>query len=48
MLGGKGMQVIDLYQLPKEIEEYAKTVSLSDELGRKTYAVLELVGSQGK
>lgn len=45
---GKGMQVIDLYQLPKEIEEYAKTVSLSDELGRKTYAVLELVGSQGK
>ena len=45
---GKGMQVIDLYQLPKEIEEYAKTVSLTDELGRKTYAVLELVGSQGK
>lgn len=45
---GKGMQVIDLYQLPKEIEEYAKTVSLSDELGRKTYAVLELVGSQPK
>ena len=45
---GKGMQVIDLYQLPKEIEEYAKTVSLSDELGRKTYAVLELEGSQGK
>lgn len=45
---GKGMQVIDLYQLPKEIEEYAKTVSLSDELGRKTYAVLELVGSQRK
>jgi len=45
---GKGMQVIDLYQLPKEIEEYAKTISLSDELGRKTYAVLELVGSQGK
>ena len=40
---GKGLQVIDLYQLPEEVDRRADEVPLSDELGRKTYAVLELL-----
>lgn len=40
---GKGLEVIDLYRLPKEVEEQARTVHLSDELGRKTFAVLEML-----
>lgn len=40
---GKGLEVIDLYQLPKEVEERACPVQISDELGRRTYAVLELI-----
>ena len=38
--------MIDLYQLPGEVEERARSVDLQEELGRKTYAVLELL--QGK
>ncbi len=38
---GKGLEVIDLYRLPKEVEERAGSVMLSDELGRRTYAVLD-------
>ncbi len=40
---GKGLEVIDLYQLPPEVDKRAQSVLLSDELGRKTYAVLELI-----
>ncbi|MCI8726690.1 MAG: hypothetical protein HFG66_11305 [Hungatella sp.] len=40
---GKGLEVIDLYQLPKEVEERACPVQISDELGRRTYAVLDLL-----
>ena len=41
---GKGLEVIDLYQLPEEVDARAQSVLLSEELGRKTYAVLELLG----
>lgn len=37
----KGLQVIDIHDLPKDIEEYSNTVNLDEELGRKTYAVLK-------
>lgn len=40
---GKGLEVIDLYQLPPEVDIRAKDIRLSEELGRKTYAVLELL-----
>lgn len=40
---GKGLEVIDLYQLPKEVEERACPVQISDKLGRRTYAVLDLL-----
>lgn len=40
---GKGLQVIDLYRLPREVDEHAQSIRLSDELGRKTCAVLELL-----
>lgn len=40
---GKGLEVIDLYRLPPEVELRAKSVRLSEELGRKTYAVLDLL-----
>ena len=40
---GKGLEVIDLYRLPKEVDERAGEVPLSEELGRKTYAVLEML-----
>ncbi len=42
---GKGLEVIDLYRLPKEVEERAGKVRLSEELGRRAYAVLELLGN---
>ena len=35
--------MIDLYQLPHEVEERAGAVELEEELGRRTYAVLELL-----
>ena len=40
---GKGLEVIDLYQLPDEVEKQAECVPLADDLGRRTYAVLELI-----
>jgi hypothetical protein len=40
---GKGLEVIDLYQLPDEVEKQAESVPLADDLGRRTYAVLELL-----
>ena len=40
---GKGLDVIDLYQLPREVDEQAKSVHLADELGRKTFAVLDML-----
>ncbi len=39
----KGLEVIDIHELPEEINERAKMIPLSEELGRKTYAVLELL-----
>ena len=40
---GKGLEVIDLYRLPAKVDAQAKSVPLSEELGRKTYAVLDLL-----
>lgn len=40
---GKGLEVIDLYQLPDEVEKRAESVPLADDLGRRTYAVLDLI-----
>lgn len=40
---GKGLEVIDLYQLPEEVDKRAEKVQLSEELGRKTFAVLERI-----
>lgn len=40
---GKGMEVINLYRLPEEVDRRAESVQLSDELGKKTYAVLEMI-----
>lgn len=40
---GKGLEVIDLYQLPREVEEHSRTIALADDLGRRTYGVLELL-----
>ncbi len=45
---GKGLQVIDLYRLPEKVDVCAKSIRLSEELGRKTYAVLDLLLSAGK
>ncbi|MDD5949684.1 MAG: SIR2 family protein [Lachnospiraceae bacterium] len=39
----KGLLVIDMYHLPREVEERVKEVPLQEELGRRTYAVLELL-----
>lgn len=36
----KGLHVIDMFNIPDEIEEQVKKVKLKDELGRRTYAVL--------
>ena len=40
---GKGMEVIDLHRLPPELDVHARSIDLADDLGRKTYAVLELL-----
>ncbi len=40
---GKGMEVIDLHQLPQELDVHSRSLPLSDDLGRRTYAVLELL-----
>ena len=40
---GKGLEVINLYRLPEEVDRRAESVQLADELGKKTYAVLELI-----
>lgn len=39
----KGLQVIDLYDLPPELEQRSREIPLEEELGRRTYAVLELL-----
>ena len=39
----KGLQVIDLYDLPSEVVKRSEEIPLEEELGRKTYAVLELL-----
>ena len=35
--------MIGLYRLPEEVEARAREVALTYELGRRTYAVLELI-----
>lgn len=42
----KGLEVIDIHELPEEINERAKEIALEEELGRKTYAVLELLAEK--
>jgi len=42
----KGLEVIDIHELPEEINERAKEITLAEELGRKTYAVLELLAEK--
>ena len=37
----KGLQVIDLYNLPPELEQKMQEVPLEEELGRRTYIVLQ-------
>lgn len=37
----KGLQVIDLYDLPPELEQKMQEVPLEEELGRRTYIVLQ-------
>lgn len=39
----RGLQVIDIYDLPEEIDRRAQEIPLEEELGRKAYAVLELL-----
>lgn len=39
----KGLQVIDIYDLPEEVEKRSEEILLEEELGRRTYAVLELL-----
>ncbi len=39
----KGLQVIDIYDLPPEVVNQSKQVPLEEELGRKAYAVLKLL-----
>ena len=39
----KGLQVIDIYDLPQEVVKRSEEILLEEELGRKTYAVLELL-----
>lgn len=39
----KGLQVIDIYDLPAEVVKRSEGISLDEELGRKTYALLELL-----
>lgn len=42
---GKGLEVINLYNLPPEVKARAEEVTLAEDLGRRTYAVLELLKS---
>ncbi len=42
----KGLNVIDMYDYPEELEEKSKHVPLEKELGRKTYSMLELLLEQ--
>lgn len=42
----KGLEVIDIHELPEEINERAREIVLEEELGRKTYAVLELLAEK--
>lgn len=37
----KGLQVIDLYNLPAELEQKMQEIPLEEELGRRTYIVLQ-------
>lgn len=39
----KGLHVINMFNLPDEVENRVKNVNLKDELGRRTYTVLELL-----
>ncbi|MCM1158656.1 MAG: SIR2 family protein [Bacteroidales bacterium] len=39
----KGLQVIDIYDLPAEVDKRGDEIPLEEELGRKTYAVLEML-----
>lgn len=45
---GKGLEVINLYNLPPEVESRAEQVPLAEDLGRRTYAVLELLKTENK
>lgn len=40
---GKGLEVINLYNLPPEVKARAEEIALAEDLGRRTYAVLELL-----
>ncbi len=40
---GKGLEVINLYNLPKEVKDQIWRVPLEEDLGRRTYVVLELL-----
>lgn len=39
----KSLHVIDMFNLPEELEKKVDTVRLKDELGRRTYVILELL-----
>lgn len=39
----KGLHVIDMFNIPEEVEAEVKNINLNDELGRRTYAVLNLI-----
>ncbi len=40
---GKGLEVINLYNLPSEVKMRAEQLPLEEDLGRRAYAVLELL-----
>ena len=42
----KGLQVIDLYNLPQELEQKMQEVPLKEELGRRTYIVLNTLAQR--
>ena len=42
----KGLQVIDLYNLPPELEQKMQEVPLEEELGRRTYIVLNTLAQR--
>lgn len=43
---GKGLEVINLYNLPQEVKDRTWRVPLEEDLGRRTYVVLELLKNQ--